>query len=263
MNKQREVIYNRRYEILKSNDTQELLFDFVDDVLYNRMEHCEAEALHLDEDSPFDAMQMLNWLNTTLPIAFVEEDLEVKGKYDREQIIARLADKIEIAYNAKVRDQTPEDRVRNERHIMLSAHDEQWQEHLFAMDALQEGIYQWSHAQRDPVVEYKREAFEMFGGLLNQITEKICSNMFRSTMSIESFRELLASLPQQEVHRMLGQFDGGQGQVQTEGNGGPGEAPMPRLKPAPIRRQVAKLGRNAPCPCGSGKKYKRCHGANV
>ncbi len=260
MNKQREVIYNRRYEILKADDTQELLFDFVDDVLYGRMEHCEAEALHLDEDRPFDSMQMLNWLNTTLPIAFVEEDLKVEGKYDREQIISRLADKVEIAYTAKVRDQTPEERVRNERHIMLSAHDEQWQEHLFAMDALQEGIYQWSHAQRDPVVEYKREAFEMFGGLLNQITEKICSNMFRSTMSIESFRELLASLPQQEVHRMLGQFDGGQGPVQTESDGSPGEAPMPRPKPAPIRRQVAKVGRNEPCPCGSGKKYKKCCG---
>ncbi|MFM1548539.1 MAG: preprotein translocase subunit SecA [Lentisphaeria bacterium] len=260
MNKQREVIYNRRYEILKADDTRELLFDFVDDVLYSRMEHCEAEALHLDEDSPFDSMQMLNWLNTTLPIAFVEEDLKVEGKYDREQIISRLGDKIEIAYNAKIRDQTPEDRVRNERHIMLSAHDEQWQEHLFAMDALQEGIYQWSHAQRDPVVEYKREAFEMFGGLLNQITEKICSNMFRSTMSIESFRELLATLPQQEVHRMLGQFDAGQGQVPTEGNNSPSEAPMPRPKAAPIRRQVAKVGRNEPCPCGSGKKYKKCCG---
>ena len=100
----------------------------------------------------------------------------------------------------------------------------------------------------------------MFGGLLNQITEKICSNMFRSTMSIESFRELLASLPQQEVHRMLGQFDGGQGPVQTESDGSPGEAPMPRPKPAPIRRQVAKVGRNEPCPCGSGKKYRNCCG---
>jgi preprotein translocase subunit SecA len=263
MNKQREVVYGRRYDVLKADEPRTMLFEFVNDAVYAKLEQCIDDVADQDDDSPFDRAQMMGWLKSSLPIAFTDEDLEVPpGNLDPEALVAKICEKIETAYASKVCSEDPERLIRLERHIILSANDRHWQEHLFAMDALQEGIYQWSHAQRDPVVEYKRQAFEMFGDLLNRITDDIVTGMFRSATSAAAFHNFLASLPQQEVHRIFGQFDTGGGQPVGE-DGAPGEARMPRPKRAPLRRQQEKVGRNEPCPCGSGKKSKKCCGRNT
>jgi preprotein translocase subunit SecA len=119
-------------------------------------------------------------------------------------------------------------------------------------------------------VVYKREAFVMFENLVDRVNEEICSNMFRSATSLEGFRRMLASLPMQEVHSILGQFSQEEvaavtGQQQTQTMAAPGEPAMQQQRREPekietYRRSLEKVGRNDPCSCGSGRKFKKCCG---
>lgn len=142
---------------------------------------------------------------------------------------------------------------------MLNAIDQLYQEHLYAMDDLRQGVALRAYGQRDPLVEYKQEAYGMFSGLLEAIKDQILSNMFRSATTVTAFQHLMDTARQQEQHDSLGQFGGvGEGQAA-------GQAPSPTGAPAlppgiTIRRHRPKVGRNASCPCGSGKKYKQCCG---
>ncbi len=156
-----------------------------------------------------------------------------------------------------------------ERYIILNAIDRLWQEHLYAMDSLREGVYLRSYAQKDPLIEYKTEAYEMFVELMANIKNEVLHNLFRSTSNLQAFENFLATLPQflmrehaptapganapapdrQPAHALAG--------VALEGNGdGAGEVKLD----LPVRRAMPKVGRNEPCPCGSGKKYKNCCG---
>ncbi len=170
-----------------------------------------------------------------------------------------------------------------ERYIVLNAVDRLWQEHLYAMDALREGVYLRSIGQKDPLVEYKNEAYELFVELMRQMKFEILNNLFRSTSNLKAFEEFLASLP----HHLLAPSSPEEtptDYTQTSGTGSAG-GPLPRrpLAPArgvtysgggegeaeeaqvvlPVKRELPKVGRNEPCPCGSGKKYKACHGRGL
>ncbi len=133
------------------------------------------------------------------------------------------------------------------------------------MDALREGVGLRAYGQRDPLVEYKREAFDMFGTLMTDIREEACSQMFRSSTSAEAFNRFMSALPQTLVHdevSALGAARAASGQqpgILPDGSGSSGGI-IPE-KGEPVRRDTPKVGRNDPCPCGSGKKYKKCCGA--
>ena len=186
----------------------------------------------------------------------------------------KLYKKIETAYAAKESVENPEAIRRLERHIILDAVDRLWQEHLYAMDGLRTGISLRAYAQKDPLVEYKHEAFNLFSTLMADLNQEILNNMFRSATTILAFEQLLASLPQEFIHREIEQFGmansttagtprrrTGMPQVPSEMMmGGPEEMEMPEEKPFTMRRDMAKIGRNDDCPCGSGKKYKKCCG---
>jgi preprotein translocase subunit SecA len=142
------------------------------------------------------------------------------------------------------------------------------------MDALRQGVGLRAYGQRDPLVEYKKEAYTMFADLMDKIKSDVTDRMFRAATSMNAFQTFLSALPRvQAQHAQVAAIGGTTGQAATAA-GGAAAAPRPRnpqeaamqaalsRKLEPVRRDMPKVGRNDPCPCGSGKKYKNCHGAN-
>src|SRR5439155_4690286 len=146
-----------------------------------------------------------------------------------------------------------------ERYIILNAIDRLWQEHLYAMDALREGVYLRGYAQKDPLIEYKNEAYEMFVELMSNIKNEVLNNLFRSTSNLQAFEQFLSSLPH---HLLQSDFPTANKPAGVRQN--PPTSATRALEPseelkidlAPAKREIPKVGRNSPCPCGSGKKFK-------
>ena len=166
-----------------------------------------------------------------------------------------LVEKIKSAYELKAGHEQGDALKMLERYILLNAIDRLWQEHLYAMDGLREGVYLRAYGQKDPLVEYKSEAYKMFVELMDRIRGEVLTNLFRSTTNLASFETFLSQLQQK-----------------TSGGESPDGAPAVRPPSGaaasgheeklelPIRREAPKVGRNEPCPCGSGKKFKSCCG---
>ena len=160
----------------------------------------------------------------------------------------------------------PEQLAWNERIVLLTTIDHLWKEHLYEMDQLKEGIGLRGYGQRDPLVEYKRDGFELFQTTLRQINATTLKRMFRGLAAAQvepQTREKPRSVFTQGSahHDSVSSYGGGSGQQQ-----GSGAAPVTNRsasKPVTVRHSEPKVGRNDPCPCGSGKKYKQCHGKNV
>jgi preprotein translocase subunit SecA len=170
---------------------------------------------------------------------------------------AWLVQIIKDAYNRKASMEHAEALRGLERFVILNAVDRLWQVHLYAMDGLREAVYLRAFAQKDPLVEYKNEAFSMFGDLMDSIKLEVLNNLFRSTTNLQAFENLLRSLPQSLI------------QADAPGLSRPAQAAPPPTRDAepeapkielPIKRELPKVGRNEPCPCGSGKKFKNCCG---
>ena len=250
MNKQREVVYNLRKDILTTEHPREMLFDFAYTAVAERVEAAQAGARGTDA---LDVEELRAWLARTFPIHFSEDEFEVGADFDPEAFTQKLVDRIDAAYQIKEKTEDIERLRWVEQQIMLNAIDKLYQQHLYAMDDLRQGVALRAYGQRDPLVEYKQEAYRLFSDLLDAIKDQILANMFRSATTLAAFEQAISSLPQQEQHDVLGQFAGMRG-----GDGG--EAPPTRPQPVTVRRSHPKVGRNDPCPCGSGKKYKQCCG---
>ena len=264
VNKQRQVVYGRRKDVLQAENPRQLLFEFVDDSIYN---HLDANLLdEKKHGNPFDKNALLTWLTHTFPIGFSEKDLDLGTEpFEPEKLVTSLMKKIDSAYETKIKGEEDEERlVRLERHVMLNAHDRLWQEHLYSMDELRSGIYLRAFGQRDPLVEYKQEAFRMFGDLIAKINDEISSTIFRSATSVSAIQQFLSSIPQQEIHRIFGQFGTEPQQQEVASEEEKNENVLPKRKipkGVTIQREAPKIGRNDPCTCGSGKKYKKCCGS--
>jgi preprotein translocase subunit SecA len=179
-----------------------------------------------------------------------------------------LVEKVKDAYQRKSSHEEPTAVKSLERYIILNAIDRLWQEHLYAMDALREGVYLRSYAQKDPLIEYKTEAYDMFVELMANIKNEVLNNLFRSTSNLQAFENFLATLPQflMREHAPTAPTASADARIRqpvgamagvTAGDGdGAGEVSID----LPVRRSIPKVGRNEPCPCGSGKKYKNCCG---
>jgi preprotein translocase subunit SecA len=264
MNKQREVVYALRNETLETTEPRKLIFEIVDEVIPLRVQ----EYLQPADGSEPDYDGMLQWVNTTFPLGLSgsSAQFETRSPDENSQF---LVDRIKQSYQRKVSHEESEAVAGLERYIILNAIDRLWQEHLYAMDGLREGIYLRSYGQKDPLVEYKTEAYDMFSQLMASIKNEVLSNLFRSTTNLMAFEQFLSSLPFNIAQR-------------TE----PGQPARPAAGPLPrrehlglarndqgdkngdelelviptARREAPKVGRNDPCPCGSGKKYKNCCG---
>ena len=252
MNQQREVIYGYRQEVMDSENPRELVFEVIDEMVPKKV----AEYLEqTDSDEP-DRAGLLNWVNTTFPLGLSAKKAALDTR-SVEENGAWLVQIIKDAYNRKASMEHAEALRGLERFVILNAVDRLWQEHLYAMDGLREAVYLRAFAQKDPLVEYKNEAFSMFGDLMDSIKLEVLNNLFRSTTNLQAFENLLRSLPQSLI------------QADAPGLSRPAQAAPPPARDAepeapkielPIKRELPKVGRNEPCPCGSGKKFKNCCG---
>jgi len=267
MNKQREIVYSFRGSIVRSENVRSQIYDVFNDVIVSRVES-------LAGDPEERTKQLLDWFRLTFPIAIAEEDIKAKIE-DVEAVSEELFQRVRRAYELKVSLEDPKLVSMLERHVMLNCIDTHWQDYLRAMDALRQGVGLRAYGQQDPLVEYKREAFAMFENLMSTIKEAIVTAVFRATTTARAARSLVAAMPQALIHEEVALLGKGSAKLEKQGSPVVGlrpgasvdatvEAVMGRDGGAgarTVRRDGPKVGRNDPCPCGSGKKYKKCCGA--
>ncbi len=250
MNKQREVFYALRRDIITGDNQKEILFDMADEVVGGIVEQVAPEKLYPEE---WD-IEELNFLLTD------QFSISASKEGDKEIVIqgairlplegcnpGKLHDAIlDVAmaeYEEKIKDVEPAWMRIQERRVMLQVVDTLWKDHLLGMDHMKEGIGLRGYAQKNPLTEYKKEGFDMFQGMMDRIKQEVSQFLFKVKIDISPARpeveEPVKAPPKVVEHR------------------GGGEAEQ---APAPVKRQEDKVGRNDPCPCGSGKKYKKCHG---
>ncbi len=263
MNMQREVVYAWRNEVIDAEEPRTHIYEVIDEAVPAKVKE------YLDGDEP-NYTGLVNWVNTTFPLGLTKE----KAQFDTRTVDENakfLLEKIKTAYERKSSHEEPSAVKSLERYIILNAIDRLWQEHLYAMDALREGVYLRGYAQKDPLIEYKTEAYDMFVELMANIKNEVLNNLFRSTSNLQAFENFLATLPQFLLREegptaptagadaRMRHSVGAMATVGADGDGdGTGDGGV--SIDLPIRRSVPKVGRNEPCPCGSGKKYKNCCG---
>ncbi len=266
MNKQREIIYGIRKDALTSENPQDVLFEIVEDSIEEKLVQASIPPENAPKGSAklFNWELLLGWLNLNFPIGFTQEEMAQFFKNeeitDREGLIDYLSDRIEETYNKKHADMEEDQRMWIARHTVLEAIDRLWQEHLYTMDHLRSSIYLRAIAQKDPLIEYKNEAFKTFETLMGRIYNEVITNLFRATIaSLEDFESMLENMPQEQIHQIFGQFD--EAELSSEQAGiMAAEGDEEDVIQVTFRREQPKVGPNAPCPCGSGKKYKKCCG---
>ena len=252
MNEQRRIVYGLRNEIILTANPRDLVNKAIDKTIPLKV----SEFLEvLDQDEEPDFFGLINWANSNFPIGLKDNDPMIFDE-DFDKVASNLTDKIKDLYQIKTDHEEPEHLDGLERSILLGSIDRLWQEHLFSMDSLRESVSLRAQAQKDPLIEYKNEAFKIFTELMDNIDAEVVLSLFRSTTNIEAFKDFLRNLPMNQ----------GRGEVppssttssaQSQTNNDPELEPQITL---PVTRSAPKIGRNEPCSCGSGKKFKQCCG---
>ena len=239
MNKQREVVYSERREVLEGVDIKELVEVSLEETITAYVNSATANGVAEE----WDLNTLWSALKVLYPISFTAEELltEIGGAValDSEFLLERILQDSRVAYEKRESELTPVVMRELERKILLSVLDRKWREHLYEMDYLQEGIGLRAMAQRDPLVEYQKEGFDLFTAMMDAIKEELVSFVFHVEVQVE------------------GSEVGAKGLT-------PAPAPAAALQYSAADVEPTNSGgtsKNAPCPCGSGKKYKRCHGA--
>jgi preprotein translocase subunit SecA len=239
MNRQREVIYGERRLVLEGKDLKDQVIEFMQDTLAAYVDAATADG-YAEE---WDLETLWTHLKVIYPISFTPADLdaELGGRVglDVELLKHRVLDDLAKAYADRESALSSEVTRELERKVLLSVLDRKWREHLYEMDYLQEGIGLRAMAQRDPLVEYQREGYELFAAMMDAIKEEIAGFLFNVEVTVESSEVQAKGIEAKPVSPIGLQYSA------SDENG-----------------NVTKsdVSRNAPCPCGSGKKYKRCHG---
>jgi preprotein translocase subunit SecA len=246
MNKQRTEVYRFRRELLEGKDQKEYLLGLADDIV------TEFIDLYLPESADPEEWDLENLRNNVFRV-FGLSELPPLDDLGRREIEDSLADAIHDRYEQKEKEIGDEMMRWFERTIMLQIIDQQWKDHLLALDHLKEGIGLRGYGQRDPLVEYKRESFNLFEDLWTRATEEMVRMTFLyRPISQEEEREILTA----RARRQQQQQTVSRPEVSPAGEG---QATATAVKTAV--RTAPKVGRNDPCPCGSGKKYKKCCGS--
>ncbi|MBV9463630.1 MAG: preprotein translocase subunit SecA, partial [Verrucomicrobiae bacterium] len=268
LNKQRDIIYGLRNEILRGDNTRDRIFEFVEELVRERV--AEYLANETDTKQTGDTAGLIQWVSITFPIILTPLEIERAG--GPEETAKLIIEKVRTTYQQKVEGENPDALVHLERHIVLSALDRLWQEHLYNMDALRQGIHLRSYGQRDPLIEYKKEAYEMFAAMMMNLRDEVSLNLFRSATSLEAFENFLRRLPlrfsgPQDPSReqAFGSLKGPYGAAPSRASAEPvGERESSvveeAIKATPVHRDTPRVKPNEPCPCGSGRKFKKCCG---
>ncbi len=257
-NDQRKVIYQQRNELLESQDMSELITSlrqgFFTDLFRT---YVPAESMEEQWDVKGLEKNLADEWQLDVPLS---QMLEAEPDLTDEDLLGRVLKAADDAYEAKVAVIGKEAFGGFERSVMLQSIDTHWREHLAALDHLRQGIHLRGYAQKNPKQEYKREAFELFGQMLelikNEVVRIVMTVRIQSREEVDAAEEQLAQSHVENVHYQHADFN-------------PNAAPEDLLAPTaeagdgrqqPMVNAVPKVGRNDPCPCGSGKKYKQCHG---
>ncbi len=233
LNKQREVVYSLRNEVLHSTSLKKILFDMVEDFISEQCTEC------LENE---DFLNLVKKINSNFPIAIDENYLLNKSL---EQIVDDVLNKIKESYSVKEEAEGIENNTFLERFIILSAIDHNWQNHLTEMDELRNSVGLRGYGQRDPLMEYKNEAFVCFELMLKSVRNDICYRIFRSSSNPQSFDAMM-----NKIASNLKLSGGSDNNLNVQ----------PKQKVNVLIRMPKNVGRNDLCPCGSGKKYKKCCG---
>ncbi len=249
MNKQREVIYTQRRDILEGASLKEHIGGI--------MEKIVEEMVGLYANKNVDPVGWdLAGLAAAIKLKFGIEASQIENSgRDLQETILNL---VNTAYSQK-ESAIGEGLMRHlERMVFLQIIDAKWKDHLYAMDSLREGIGLRAYGQRDPLIEYKREAFEMFSQMIAAIEDEAVEMVFKlQPPRKEMFRGVFETSRQELVHPEAQKY---QPQADQEGSGLEEESAQTTAKPQPVKSDHPKVGRNDPCPCGSGQKYKKCCG---
>lgn len=242
MNRQRQVVYGERRMVLEGEDIKDQVADFVRETLtaYVNIATSQGYAEDWDLDTLWNAVKSI------YPISFSVEDLiasaSSRSALDADFITAGIIEDCEKAYAAREESLGSEVMRELERKVLLSVLDRKWREHLYEMDYLQEGIGLRAMAQRDPLVEYQREGYELFSAMMEAIKEEIAGFLFNIEITVESSNNEVSG-------------------VGLEAKPVPTTGLQYTASDESGVKRTGEVSRNAQCPCGSGKKYKRCHGA--
>ena len=274
MNQQRQVIYNRRRDMLERDSVHDHVQEMIEESIEGMLSGSVDEYGH-PEEWAWDELDEQFSSAFFLGIPYGPEE---RAKADSEELRSRLREAVEEAYQRRVQLVGAESFRNVEKALLLHTIDTCWQEHLYEMDELKEGVGFAGVGGKNPLIEYKKGAYDMFESLIERINVESLRSLFQLRVDIEA-PELGPSDPGRAsrfnlIHRestnlgFQGAGDEGDGLPVgrparqrtnlTASGGGAGEAPEGRQ---PVRA-APKVGRNAPCPCGSGKKYKRCHGSD-
>jgi preprotein translocase subunit SecA len=304
MDRQRKVIYAERREVLEGADIEEQVRTFIDDVVTG-----VVTGATMDFAEEWDLEQLWTDLKQFWPVSISHKDLvEDAGSLSalhKDDLIEKLKADAHAAYDAREAEVGEEVMRELERRVLLSVLDRKWREHLYEMDYLREGIYLRAYSQRDPLVEYQREGFDMFAAMMDGIKEETVGFLFNLEVQVEEEQEFHyhadgsrhdgpvheGAFAEPPVGVAAGGLDLGEISAQLKSDSPQAQqTPQIRAKGLELPKQpqnlsytapdelggeatsgttvtkspddeFADIGRNQLCPCGSGKKYKRCHGA--
>ena len=251
-NEQRKVIYQQRNELLESSDILETIASLRRGVFAAIVrQHVPEGSVEEQWDVPALERILASEWQVEVPLTQL---LETESSLSDEDIVERTVAAADAAYEAKIRVIGRESFAGFERSVMLQSLDVHWREHLAALDHLRQGIHLRGYAQKDPKQEYKREAFELFALLLDTVGSEVTRIVM--TVRVQSQEEIVAAEEQmgapavENVRYQHADYEEALANAPDE----------PPAKAQPVKRHMEKVGRNDPCPCGSGKKYKQCHG---
>jgi preprotein translocase subunit SecA len=267
-NDQRKVIYQQRNELLESKEISETIRAIIADVLAGAVrEAIPPESVEEQWDVPSLEKRLESEFFLKLPVG---EWVRADATLDSDGVAKRVIEAAHKEYEAKFAP-VEQDVVRHyERAVMLQSIDSHWREHLAALDYLRQGIHLRGYAQKQPKQEYKREAFELFAAMLDSIKREVSRHLMavqiRTQEQVEEAerRAEEAARAVRNIQYQHADYPVGVAAAEEEGEAGgvaAATAPPPQQPAAqPFTRSSEKVGRNDPCPCGSGKKYKHCHG---
>jgi preprotein translocase subunit SecA len=256
MNQQREVIYSYRRNVLKGYSMKNEVLEMIEDCIDNLID------LHIPEGSypeDWNLERLCSWFKHSLNVIITPEQL-MNDRLNRINLTDELKEMLSQAYTEK-ESRVGEEIMRDiERRSLLEVVDTEWRDHLHEMDLLKDGIHLRAYANKDPLIEYKKESFDLFQSLISRIQEGVTKKVFTTyILSREQMQSMLqnANMSHSELNAFL------HAQEMMESNNQQHPMPPEAMSDAPKLRPVSaepKVGRNDPCPCGSGKKYKKCCG---
>ncbi|PYM35417.1 MAG: preprotein translocase subunit SecA [Candidatus Rokuibacteriota bacterium] len=244
MNKQREIIYGMRRQILDGESQADTIAEWIDDVAVATL---DAYATHDAHPEDWDLAALGEALHRQFDVRVPPARFpEVASREGLDEVVAAA---VRDRYAARERELGPDLLRALERHEMMIVIDQQWKDHLLSIDHLKEGIGLRGYGQRDPLTEYKKEAFDLFQDMVERVKAAVVERLFKVQLVRDAPMELPAVTAWADARESRGELPQG-----------PGRSAAPAARPqAPVRTPAGeKVGRNDPCPCGSGKKYKKC-----